>query len=213
MNLNLPINAFDIILLAVLIVGVIQGRKAGMSQELMNLVKWLTIVVVGAVVYIPVGQWLAQSSPFSLLFSFMAVYTAVALLILALFAACKHYLGGKLLGSDIFGQSEYYLGMGGGLLRAACILLAVLALLNARYFSREEVLAKQRFQDEVYGKNYFPGWHSIQAMVFQESLTGPWIKDHLAFFLIEPTAPQDKSFHQKEADLPNWGGVAHAPKL
>ncbi|HEY5911524.1 MAG TPA: CvpA family protein [Verrucomicrobiae bacterium] len=199
---QLPVNLFDLALLAVLAVGVWSGRKHGMSEELMSLVKWLAIVFGCALLYQPVGTWLAQSSPFSLLFSFMLVYVAGALVILALFGIFKHQLGGKLIGSDIFGRSEYYLGMGSGLVRFACILLAALAVLNARAFSREEVVAMQRFQNDVYGSNFFPTWHTAQEVVFEKSLTGAWIKDNLAFLLIKPTKPENKQYHQKEAQLP-----------
>ncbi len=103
MNLNnLPVNAFDIIVLVVLGLGLFAGRKHGMSEELMNLVKWLSVVIGCSLVYEPVGRWMAQSSPFSLLASFLFVYAATALVILGLFAFVKHHLGGKLVGSDIF---------------------------------------------------------------------------------------------------------------
>jgi len=198
---QLPVNMFDLILLAVLLVGVLRGRKHGMSEELMQVIKWLTIVVACAFLYQPGGNWLAHASPFSLLASFIFVYTGAALAILAAFALFKHQLGGKLVGSDIFGRSEYYLGMGSGLLRFACILVAALALLNARYFSREEVQAMRHFQDDMYGSNFFPTWQTAQEIVFEKSLTGPWIRDHLGFLLIKPTVPEDKAYHQKEAQF------------
>jgi hypothetical protein len=132
----------------------------------------------------------------------MMVYIASAMLILSLFAFCKARLGGKLVGSDIFGRSEYYLGMGSGVVRLSCMLLAFLALLNARYFSPTEVRAMEQFQNDMYGSNYFPTWHTAQEVVFERSLSGPWIKTHLGFLLIKPTQPEDKQFHQKEANLP-----------
>ena len=199
---KLPINAFDCIVLAVLVIGLMRGRKHGMSEELIGLVKWLAVVIGCAFVYEPAGQWFASSSPFSLLASFIMVYIAAALLILSFFAFCKSRLGGKLVGSDIFGRTEYYLGMGSGVVRLCCMLLAFLALLNARYFSPMEVKAMEAFQNDVYGSNYFPTWHSAQEVVFEKSLSGAWIKDHLGFLLIKPTQPEDKQYHQKEANLP-----------
>jgi hypothetical protein len=92
--------------------------------------------------------------------------------------------------------------MGAGLVRFACILVAGLALLNARYFSSQEVLAMERFQDDVYGSNYFPTLHTAQAVVFEKSLFGPYIKESLGFLLIHPTPPEDKAYHQKEVALP-----------
>jgi hypothetical protein len=132
----------------------------------------------------------------------LMAYIAIALVILAVFALVKRGLGGKLLGSDIFGQAEYPLGMGSGLVRFTCMLLAGLALLNARYFSPAEITAMRKFQDDVYGSNFFPGLHSLQTTVFERSLTGPWIKDHLSFLLIKPTEPENRQIKQKEYTFP-----------
>ena len=54
-SVSLPINFFDLVLLGVLIAGVCQGRKQGMSEELLSLLKWLCIVGFGAVVYQPLA--------------------------------------------------------------------------------------------------------------------------------------------------------------
>ena len=199
---KLPLNVFDFVVLATLVIGLLRGRKHGMSEELIGLVKWLAVVVGCAMMYEPAGQWFANSSPFSLLASFLMVYICGALLILSFFAICKYRLGGKLIGSDIFGRAEYYLGMGSGVVRLSCMLLAFLALLNARYFSPTEVRAMEAFQNDVYGSNYFPTWHTAQEVVFEKSFSGAWIKTHLGFLLIKPTQPEDKQFHQREASLP-----------
>ena len=203
MNLNeLPFNAFDVAFVGILICGIYRGRKHGMSEELMSLLKWVAVVIACAIFYEPLGLRMAQSTPFSLLASFMFVYAGGAMLILALFGLLKNQLGGKLVGSDIFGRSEYYLGMGSGFVRFACMTLAVLALLNATYISPAQAQAMERFQNDMYGSNYFPTLHTAQEVVFERSLTGSWIRDHLGFLLIKPTAPEDKQLHQKEASLP-----------
>lgn len=203
MDLNsLPFNAFDLILAAVLIAGILRGRKHGMSEELMMLLKWLTILLACGLLYAPIGQWLSESTPFSLLACYLMVYITIALVIFAAFALVKHSIGGKLIGSDIFGRAEYYLGMGSGFMRFGCMALVGLALLNARYFSPEEVKAMERYQDDMYGSNFFPGLHTAQTVVFDRSLTGPFIRDYLSFILIQPTKPEKKELHQKEATLP-----------
>jgi uncharacterized membrane protein required for colicin V production len=199
---KLPINAFDCLVIFVLAFGIFRGRKHGMSEELFGLIKWLAVAIGCAMLYQPAGQWLASSTPFSLLFSFLFVYTVAALVILGIFAFFKHRLGGKLVGSDIFGRAEYYLGMGSGAVRFSCMLVAALALLNARYFNPTEVRAMEDFQNDVYGSNFFPTLHTAQAVVFEKSVAGSWIKEHLSFLLITPTQPEDKSLHQKEANLP-----------
>src|SRR6266699_332104 len=103
---NLPINVFDLVLVGLLVAGIYRGRKHGMSEELMLLLKWLVIVFGCAAIYEPLGQMFSQTTGlFGLLGSYLAVYIVVALLVFGLFALLKHSLGGKLVGSDIFGRS------------------------------------------------------------------------------------------------------------
>ena len=199
---QLPVNFFDFVLAAVLVIGVLRGRKHGMSEELLSLLMWLTILFLGALVYEPAGKLLHDSSPFSLLSSHVMVYIASCLLVWGVFLLIKRGLGGKLLGSDIFGKAEYYLGMASGLVRVCCMLLTALALLNARFFSAAEIKAMEAFQNDVYGSNFFPGLHSLQSSVFERSLTGPWIKENLGFFLIKSTEPDTTKFKQKEFQMP-----------
>jgi uncharacterized membrane protein required for colicin V production len=200
---QLPVNLFDLLVVAVLAVGLARGRKHGMSEELISLFQWLTIVFVCAVIYQPGAELMAQfTSMFSRLTCYLVAYVVGALLVCLLFLGLKRSMGGKIVGSDIFGRSEYYLGMGSGLVRASCMLLAALALLNARYFSPTEVRAMQKFQADVYGSDFFPTLQSVQSTVFDKSLTGPWIKENLGFLLINPTEPETKEIHQREAVIP-----------
>jgi uncharacterized membrane protein required for colicin V production len=200
---QLPVNFFDVLLIVMLAAGIFRGRKHGMSEELMSLLTWLAILFGCALVYQPGGELIGQfTSVFSRLSCYLMAYIIGALLVFLLFVGIKRALGGKLLGSDVFGRSEYYLGMGSGLVRFTCMLLAALALLNARYFSPTEVRAMERFQDDVYGSNFFPTLHTMQATVFEKSLTGPWIKENLGFLLIQPIEPENKELHQKEYVFP-----------
>ncbi len=200
---QLPINAFDFILVVVLIAGLWTGRKHGMSQELISLLKWLSILVICSLAYEPGGQFFkGLTGMFGMLTCYILVYIAVASAVVMLFALVKRALGGKLIGSDVFGPAEYYLGMGSGLVRFTCILLFVLALLNSRYYSPTEVKAMQKFQDDVYGSNFFPTMQTVQQTVFEKSITGSWIKQNLSFLLIKPTAPENTQLHQKEAAIP-----------
>ena len=196
---KLPINLFDLLLFGVLVGGVFRGRKQGMSEEFLGLLKWLSIVAVGAFAYRPVGQFLADTCRlFSLLTCYLMAYVLIIVLLVSIFALLKRGIGGKLLGSDIFGSAEYYLGMGSGLIRFGCILIAGLALLNARAYTANEIQEMEKFQDREFGSQYFPTLASIQASVFQKSITGPWIHENMSFLLIEPTKPEKKELHQKE---------------
>jgi uncharacterized membrane protein required for colicin V production len=201
---KLPVNMFDLLLVAFLVFGVFRGRKNGMSGELLNLLKWLIILFGCAALYDPAGNMIAQTSPFSLLTCFLLAYVGGALLVILLFALLKNRLGGKLAGSDVFGHAEYYLGMAAGFIRFSCMLLAAMALLNARHFTSYEVRANEKFQNDVYGSNFFPGLQTLQATVFEKSLTGAFIKENLGFLLIKETdpAPEAKPFKQRELVLP-----------
>jgi hypothetical protein len=199
---RLPINLFDLVLIVVLIAGLARGRKHGMSEELLGLLEWLAILFGCAVIYEPGGQFIRGFSVmFGRLSCYLLAYVGSALVVLLLFAGIKRAAGGKLLGSDIFGRSEYYLGMVSGMVRSSCILLAALALLNARHFTPLEVRAMEKFQDDVYGSNFFPTLHTVQATVFDKSLTGPWIKENLGFLLIKPTEPEKREIHRRDADI------------
>jgi uncharacterized membrane protein required for colicin V production len=199
---HLPVNAFDLGIVLILGFGMLRGRKNGMSVELLNMLKWLAILFGCAAIYQPAGLFLAQSSPISKLACFLIMYTAVAAVVFGLFALIKNWLGGKLLGSDLFGRAEYYLGMGSGVIRFACILVFLLALLNAPFFNPMKVRAMEKFQNDMYGSNFFPGLHSLQSTVFEKSMSGPWIKEHLDFLLIKPTESEEKNIQRKEYQLP-----------
>jgi uncharacterized membrane protein required for colicin V production len=200
---SLPINLFDVLVLAVLTAGIVRGRKHGMSEELISLLQWVAILLGCAALYEQGAQMFGEFSRlFSQLTRYLMAYAAAALLIVIVFAGFKRLCRGKLLGSDTFGRSEYYLGMASGFVRFGCMLLVGLALLNARYFSPTEVRALERYNEDVYGKEYWPSLHTIQEVVFEKSVTGPLIKQHLGFLLIKPTAPEDKQLHQKEFVFP-----------
>ena len=197
---KLPINGFDLVLIVVLGLGITRGRKLGMSGELVSLLRWLAILFGCAFAYEPVGSTFASTTGiFSKLSAYVIAYIVCALIIVGLSALFKRAMEGRLVGSDFFGRSEYYLGMVSGLIRFSCILLAFLAILNARYYTPQEVRAMEKYQNEWYGSNFFPTWQTIQSSVFEKSLTGPFIKNNLSFLLIRPTPPENKELHQKDA--------------
>jgi len=199
---KLPIGWFDFAVVAVLLVGVLRGRKNGMSEELMPFLQWLVILGAGAYLYEPLGVFVIQNAGSSLLFGYIVAYLVLAAAVKGVFTALKRASKGKLIGSDVFGRGEYYLGMGAGTVRFACGLMLALALLNARLFSYAEVAAMQNFQMKEYGSEFFPTHQTIQQQVFVKSFIGPRIKESLGFLLIKPTAPEEKQLRRKELNLP-----------
>ncbi|MCX8089995.1 MAG: CvpA family protein [Verrucomicrobiae bacterium] len=199
---QLPFNWFDLVLGVVLLMGLFHGRKRGMSEELLIFLQWVAIVVVSAMLYQPLGERLVTLTSLSRLTCYVTAYVLAGIGVTLLFLLFKRFLHGKLLGSDVFGRAEYYLGMMAGMTRFGCALLAGLALLNARAYTQEEIRAHQAYQTEVYGSEYFPGLQTLQANVFEKSLTGPLIRTHLGFLLIKPTHPEGRDFKQKEWTMP-----------
>ncbi len=203
MNLNkLPINWFDALVLVMLLIGWQRGRKHGMSQECITMLKWIAVIIAAALVYQPLGEWLTTVAPMSKLFAYILCYLLAAGAVMGLFILVKRSLGGKLTGSDAFGRAEYYLAMPAGMVRFMCVLIAALALLNARQYRPEEVHAMKKFQNDNYGSEFFPTLQTAQAQVFNESFLGPHIKKHLSFLLIAPTQPEPRQIRRADRRLP-----------
>ena len=183
----------DIALLMVVIAGIFRGRKRGMSEELLDVIKWVSILVAAAFVTRPAGEMLAQSSVFSLLSCYIFVYTLLIVGMKVLFAFIRKRIGDKLVSSDFFGSAEYYLGMVAGAVRYLCVIIVVLAFINARYYSPEELAAHQQFQQSNFGDIRFPTWSTLQDQVFNRSVSGHMARDFVPFCLIPPTAPETKA--------------------
>jgi uncharacterized membrane protein required for colicin V production len=203
----LPINWFDIVVLIVLFLGYLRGKKHGMSQELMLVMSWIAVVLISAIAYRPLGQWADSMLHIGPLASFLLAYSFTAIVIALVFLYLKNTVGTKLLGSDTFGKAEFYLAMPAGMLRFACVLIALLALLNARQYRTAEINDMKKFQMDNYGSQFFPTLSSVQADVFENSFTGPKVREYIGFLLIEPTYPgaavkNNAAYHQREYTLP-----------
>jgi len=199
---NLPVNWFDGAVLLLLIIGFFRGRKNGMSKELLPLFKWLSLVLVCGLCYQLPSQLLMSSAGLSKSSSYIWGYLVLALAVFLVFLALKQFFVYKLSGNNFFGSSEYYLGMFAGMIRYMCMLLAVLALLNAPFYSTSEIEAhdayvKRWYGGGMYSGNFFPSLQNVQEQVFKKSFIGPYIKDYLGTLLVESTAaagkPQQKT--------------------
>src|SRR5262245_312329 len=187
------VSWMDLVTVVIIGAGVVRGRKRGISEELLDVIKWVLILAAAAYIYEPLGSMLASSTVFSLLSCYMAVYATIVAIVLLTFSFIRKQIGDKLVSSDVFGDAEYYLGMVAGAFRYICVLLVVLAFLNARYYSPDEIKAYEVYQDRNYGSQFFPSFGSVQQELFTESLTGTLARNYLSIFLIRPTAPEDKS--------------------
>ena len=199
---NLPINWFDVLVVILLLAGAFHGRKRGMSQELIPLLKWISVVLVCGFFYLPVAEMISQATVFSLLTASFTAYLGLALVVFIAFAVINRQLGGKIIGSDTFGRSEYYLGILSGMARFVCMLIVGLALLNARLYTQAEIDERNQFVKRNYDNDFFPALFQIQDQVFKTSLSGPVIRENVSSLLIKPVKGESKTFKRKELDLP-----------
>jgi uncharacterized membrane protein required for colicin V production len=191
---NLPVNWFDGVVLGMLIIGLFLGRKHGMTKEILPLLKWVSLVVVCGIWYPLAAQLLVNTVQLSQVPSCIIGYLLLAFVVVLVFMFLKWLLARRLGDKGLFGGGEYYLGMLSGMIRFACMLLAVLALLNAPVYTtqdikKHEAYVKQWFGGGLYSGNYFPSLYTIQGQIFTKSYTGPYIKDYLGPLLIETAPP------------------------
>ena len=203
----LPFNWIDLAIVAVIAIGVTRGRKRGMSEELLEVVKWLVIILACSRLYEPLGGMLSSATVFSTLSCYVAVYALLAMLIALIFAAIRRQIGTKLVSSDFFGMGEYYLGMAAGGFRYACIILVAMAFLHARHYSAEELQAQAAQQERDFGSSFFPTFGTFQQSVFHESFAGSQVRQFLGPLLIASTAPSSRGLEKHEAVRARERGV------
>jgi len=190
---GLPFNWFDMAAVVFLGFGLFRGRRNGMAKELLPLLQWLVMVPVCGLGYAMLAGVLTGFLP-DKTWNCIAAYLALALAIFIGFSVLKQQFDEKLVKSNFFKGGEYYLGMLSGMVRYACVLLFVLALLNARVYTPMEIAQQKAFDEKNFGGglfagNYFPHIFQIQTAVFKESLLGPRIKDNLGMLLINTGPP------------------------
>lgn len=184
-----PVNWFDVVLVIVLLFGLFRGKRNGMSKELLPLLQWVVLVPVCGFGYPVLGGIFVRSFGMSTFWGFLTAYLALAFVVFLVFALLRRQFAERLGKSSFFKDGEYYLGMVAGAVRYACALVFVLALLNARFFTPNDIArAQARDMRDLGGGlfkgNYFPHLFTIQDMVFKQSMFGPIIKKDLAVLLI-----------------------------
>jgi uncharacterized membrane protein required for colicin V production len=185
---GLPFNWFDMAVVVVLGFGLFRGRRNGMAKELLPLLQWLVMVSVCGLGYTMLAGVLAGFIP-DKLWNCLVAYLALALAVFIVFTILKQQFDEKLVKSNFFKGGEYYLGMLAGMVRYACVLLFVLALLHAPVYTQAEIAQQTAYDQKNFGGglfagNYFPHLFQVQAAVFKESFLGPRIKDNAGMLLI-----------------------------
>jgi uncharacterized membrane protein required for colicin V production len=201
---NLPVNWFDGVVVGMLIIGLFVGRKRGMSKEFLPLFKWVSLVVVCGFFHPMAAQLLVNTAQLGSVSSNIFGYLLLAAVIFIVFSIINWLVASRRTENNIFGGSEYYLGMLSGMIRFVCMVLPVVALLNAPYYTAAEIkkhdaYVKRWFGGGLYSGNYFPSVHTVQEQVFTKSFLGPYVKDYLGRLLIEVAPPPAATPEKKPA--------------
>jgi len=170
----------------------------------MPMFQWLTLVLVCGLGYPLFAPTYTNTLGAGKLASAMLGYGTLALATWMVFYILKRIFVPLLTGSNFFGSGEYYLGMVSGMIRFACMLVAVLALLNGPFYTTEDIKASQDCKNRWFGGgqkgfsgDFIPSIEQVQEQVFKKSFTGPHIKNYLGTLLIE-TAPSTVKQQQKK---------------
>lgn len=205
---KLLFNWFDLALVLILGFGFWRGRKNGMTKEFIPFFCWLFIVLIAGFGYQLLGKQLIQSGIIRKMFgrsfsentaAYIISYLLLAGLVAVAFLYVRKLLKPKLEGSNIFGSSEYYLGMVSGTLRYGCMTIFGLALLHAPHYTSAEIAARKAYENRWYGGglkgysgDFIPSVDEAQATIFHDSLFGPFIDKGLNLLLIN-SAPNAAS--------------------
>jgi len=192
---KLPVNWFDMAVLLILALGLFRGRKNGMTKEVLRVSQWLVLVIVCGLFYETAAQAVINIAGWKKPTCYVTGYLLLAFGVWLVFVVLKKIFVPRLTGSNIFGSGEYYLGMFSGMIRFACMIFFLLAMLNAPVYTQAEILAHQAyvkrwFGGGVYGGNYIPDLQTVQESVFKKSFAGPYIKEYLGTLLINIAPPE-----------------------
>ena len=176
---------FDVLLIIVVGVGIWRGKERGISEELLDFLQWLVIIVAGGFLYSMLGDLLVAAKMPRLVANITG-YILVMIVVSIIFSLISKSVGNKLVDSDFFGGWEYRLGMLAGAIRYICIWIALLALLSSRYFDAAMVEAQRKAQEKETGIVLIPTWGILSRMAFYDSFTGPYIRQYLSHQLMTP---------------------------
>jgi len=176
---------FDVFLIIMLGLGSWRGKVRGISEELLDFLQWLVLVIAAGFLYGLVGDLLVKAN-LSRLWANILGYGLVATGVVVLFSFISKSVGNKLVDSDFFGGWEYRFGMAAGAIRYLCIWIAILAVLHARHYDAATVAAQRKAQEADTGMVLVPSLGMINRMAFYDSFTGPYIRTYLAHQLITP---------------------------
>lgn len=194
---GLNLSGVDFAYLMVLVAGFIVGKKRGMSAELIDVFQWLVIITVAGMAHRSIANSITSLAQLSKVFANILAYGSLALGIKVFFIVIKDRMGEKLVGSDIFGSFEYYLGMAAGTLRFACMIVVFISILGARQYTDVEIQRSLAQQEKDLGTTFFPTFGGFQRQAIQRSIVGRFVTKYLADYIITPSLPGPGTLERK----------------
>ena len=153
---NLTVGWVDFLTILVICIGIVRGRKRGLSEEILDTIMWILILIASAFLYHGLGDLLSKKPLFSRLTYYMLSYMTIGLGVKFIFVLIKSKMGAKVAESDVFGRLEFYGGMAAGVVRFTCIYLFLFSLLHAPHYSAEFLAQRAKEVDYNYGSDFFP---------------------------------------------------------
>jgi uncharacterized membrane protein required for colicin V production len=198
MTSSLPFGWFDALAVIMVVIGVLRGRRRGMSQELLDFLMWLGMAGGGAYVCRQAAPHLMKWTGMSQLSAYLLAYLGTAAVVWFVFMLLKNAFRDKLAGSDFFGRLEYPLGILAGIIRFLCILVMLAALVNAKFQTEEQKAQARKEQEKELGSSFFPTLGDIQDGIFKYSFSGSQLGKHAPFLLIPPCKVEGEDLRSKE---------------
>jgi hypothetical protein len=213
---HLGFNWVDLALVLVLAYAFWSGRKRGMTKEMLPMMQWVFILLGAGFGHVFLANWFQQEGFVRKVFgnhfnertaALMSAYLLILFVIFVIFTALKRKYNPKLEGSNFFGGNEYYWGVAAGVVRYVCLILVAMAVLNAPYYSPNEIAAIKLYKLDNFGGgggvkgmeddtgDYIPSVYEVQDTVFKQSLIGSLIKQNLSVLLINSTAAVKQTAH------------------
>ena len=182
---GLDLGLFDVLLLLAIGVGIWRGKVRGISEELLDMLQWVVVVVAAGFLYSYVSDLLVKTG-LQQLTANLGGYLLIAVLVFTLFGFIRQSVGSKLVDSDFAGSWEYRLGAVAGAIRFFCLYVVALSLLSSRYFDAAAVAAERKYQEKEVGLVLVPTWGMAQRMALYDNMAGPYLRQYLSYVLMRP---------------------------
>ena len=188
--------------------GLFRGRKNGMTKEILRVSNgWHWSSCAGCFTRPRLKPW-STSRAWKKPTSYLTGYLLLAFGVWLVFVFLKKIFVPRLIGSNLFGSGEYYLGMFSGMIRFACMLFFAAGLAERAGLHPGGNPGPPGLRETlVWRRHLWWQLHSRSAhgagKVFKKSFTGPYIKKYLGTLLINIAPPGPKSRWPKPAWLPS----------